>query len=348
MSVRIGIVGCGMISEFQSLAIGELENAEVAGYFNPNPDKARARVEQFGGQFYGSLEDMLADDAVNALSICSPSGAHLEAAVAGARAGKHIMVEKPIEVTTERCDALIEACREAGVVLGAIFPRRFNDSSMVLKKAIDAGRFGTLVHADVHIKWWRDQNYYDDGGWRGTWGLDGGGALMNQGIHGIDLLQWLLNGVESVTAFTDTRAHVGIEVEDVASAAVRFKNGALGSIQGSTGAWPGGRIRLEICGTDGHVVLEDEILREWEFRQESVEDEELRQRLGPRAGLTSGGATDPRAIDFEGHRRNFADFVSAIQGGGTPTVDGAEGRHAVAVITAIYRSARESRPILVR
>jgi predicted dehydrogenase len=342
MVVRIGIVGCGMISEFQALALQQLDGVEVAGFCNRTPEKARHRVEQFGGECYPTLGDMLLDDGLTAVSVCTPSGEHLDAAVKAARAGKHVMVEKPIEVTPERCDEIILACRDAGVVLGAIFPRRFNDTSVVVKNAIDAGRFGTLVHADVHIKWWRDQDYYDSGGWRGTWQLDGGGALMNQGIHGIDLLQWLLGGVESVSAFTGTLAHTGIEVEDVASAAVRFKNGVLGSIQGTTGAWPGSRIRVEVCGTDGHVVMEDEILEAWEFRDETDLDAEIRQRFGSRAGVGSGGGTDPRAIDFEGHRRNFADFVASIRGDPGPHLDGAEGRHAVAIISAIYRSARQS------
>lgn len=347
MSVRIGIVGCGMISEFQALALGELDGAEVAGFYNRSPDKAKARVDEFGGTFYATIDDMLADGSVAAISICTPSGEHLEVAVQAAGAGKHVMVEKPIEVTPERCDQIIAACRDAGVVLGAIFPRRFNDTSVLVKEAINEGRFGTLVHADVHIKWWRDQDYYDSGGWRGTWQLDGGGALMNQGIHGIDLLQWLLGGVEFVSAFTDTLAHTGIEVEDVATAAVKFRNGALGSIQGTTGAWPGGRIRIEICGTDGHVVMEDEILQTWEFREEKAGDGQIREQYGPRAGVGSGGGTDPRAIDFEGHRRNFADFVAAIRGDSSPHLDGAEARNAVAIITSIYRSAREERVVVI-
>ena len=218
---------------------------------------------------------------------------------------------------------------------------------MVVKQAVDSGRLGTIVTADVAIKWYRDQEYYDTGGWKGTWKLDGGGALMNQGIHGIDLLQWLLGGIESVTAFCATLAHERIEVEDVASAAVRFINGALGSIVGTTGAWPGTKIRTEICGTEGHIVLQDEVIHIWKFAEENSEDEEIRTKFGPREGLSGGGAGDAKSISWEGHRKQFADFADAILSGKLPRIDGSEARNAVAVITSIYESAREGRVVSV-
>ena len=221
----IAIIGCGMISEFQARAIRDVDGAEVIGFQSRSVESARKRAEQFGGEIFESLDDLLRDDSVDAVSICTPSGAHLEPASAAARLGKHVMVEKPIETTLGRCDELVRACAEAGVVLGAIFPRRFEESSLALKSAIDAGRFGRIVLADVAIKWWRSQEYYDTGGWKGTWELDGGGALMNQGIHGIDLLQWLVGGVESVTGVTGTLAHTGIEVEEVETKSVSIELG---------------------------------------------------------------------------------------------------------------------------
>ena len=255
------------------------------------------------------------------------------------------MVEKPVEVTTERVDEIIRACQENGVQLGAIFPRRFMDTSRVLKDAIDRDRFGVLSLADVYIKWYRSQEYYDSGGWRGTWKLDGGGALMNQGIHGIDLVQWLLGGIDRVTGMIATRSHERIEVEDVATASVRYKNGCLGVIEGTTGAWPGSLIRLEISGSKGHVVMEDETLVEWTFQDELPEDDEIRARFGPREGVSQGGAADPKAISSEGHRRQFEDFLKAIREGNKPFCDGVEGRNAVSVITSIYRSSREGRAV---
>ncbi|MEM7260629.1 MAG: Gfo/Idh/MocA family oxidoreductase [Planctomycetota bacterium] len=342
----IAIVGSGMISEFQATAIGDLPQARVAGFYDRVPELAQKRASQYSVSAFATLDEMLASEDVDIVSVCTPSGSHLEPAVAAAKAGKHVMVEKPVEVTTERVDQIIAACKETGVTLGAIFPRRFMDSSRVLKQAIDDGRFGILSLADVYIKWYRTQEYYDSGGWRGTWALDGGGALMNQGIHGIDMIQWLMGGVESVTGMVATRSHERIEVEDVATASVLYTNGCLGAIEGTTGAWPGSKLRIEVSGSKGHVVMEDETLVEWKFEDETDEDAKIRERFGPSGGL-SGGASDPTAIDTEGHRRQFDDFVSAIQAGRTPFCDGVEGRNAVAIITSIYQSAREGNVVKV-
>jgi len=337
----IAIIGCGMISEFQAQAINALPEARLAGFYSRTVAKAEQRAEQYGGEVFASLEETVQSIAVEAVSICTPSGAHLEPVLAAAQAGKHVMVEKPLEINLERVDQVIEACRCAGVKLGAIFPRRFQDPSRVLKAAVEQGRFGTLSLADVYIKWYRTQDYYDSGGWRGTWALDGGGALMNQGIHGIDLLQWLVGGVHEVAAFTDMRSHERIEVEDVATAVLRFKNGALGAIEGSTGCWPGTKLRIELGGSTGNVVMEDETILTWDFESPRPEDDDIRARFGPRDGLSGGGAGDPSAIDFEGHRRQFEDFVGAIRQDRAPFCDGGEARAAVDIITSIYRSARE-------
>jgi UDP-N-acetyl-2-amino-2-deoxyglucuronate dehydrogenase len=346
-SFGIALVGCGMISEFQAQAIRAIPGARVAACFDSVAALAEKRAAENGARSYGDLGKLLEDPDVDAVSICTPSGAHLEPALLAAKAGKHVIVEKPVEVTVERVDAIIDACRQAGVTLGAIFPRRFQDSSRVLKDAIDRGRFGRIVLGDVYIKWHRTQEYYDRGGWRGTWKLDGGGALMNQGIHGIDLLQWLLGGIAEVASFTATLAHERIEVEDVAAAAVRFHNGALGVIEGTTGSWPGARIRVEIGGTKGSVVMEDETILSWQFAEEEPGDAEIRRLHGPREGLSGGGAGDPRAISSEGHRRQFEDFVGAIRAGRKPFLSGEDARAAVAVITAIYRSAGERRVVSV-
>ena len=343
----VGIVGSGMISEFQAKAIGDLDNAVVTGFFDRVPELAASRAEQFGKKSYAALDELLGDDEVDIVSICTPSGSHLEPSLAAAAAGKHVMVEKPVEVTTERIDQIIEACRENGVTLGAIFPRRFFETSRLLKEAVDSGRFGKLSLGDVAIKWFRDQAYYDQGGWRGTWKLDGGGALMNQGIHGIDLVQWIMGGVETVCGHVATVAHERIEVEDVATATVRYRNGALGVIEGTTAAWPGSKIRIEISGTAGNVVMEDETIVQWEFAEACDEDAEIIEKYGPREGLSGGGAADAKAIDTEGHRKQFEDFCTSIQTGAEPYCVGLDGRAAVSVITSIYRSAREGRVVEV-
>jgi UDP-N-acetyl-2-amino-2-deoxyglucuronate dehydrogenase len=345
--IGVGIIGCGMISLVQIDALRKVPGARVVAFHDTVPAAAEARAAQFGGTAHARLEDLLANPAVDAVSICTPSGLHLEAALLAAQAKKHVMVEKPLEVTVERASAIIDACRASGVLLGAIFPRRFLGASRAVKAAIDRGRFGTVVLATVQIKWYRSREYYASGGWRGTYRYDGGGVLMNQGIHGIDLLQWLVGGVEEVTAFTTTRAHPGLEVEDVAVASMVLRSGALGSIEGTTGSWPGDRIRIEISGTEGSAALEDETICAWRFRTPDPDDDETRAEFAPRSGDGSGGGTDPGAIDSEGHRRQFEDFVGAIREGRSPRIDGAEGRAAVEIIAAIYRSARERRPVSV-
>ena len=336
--VRFGIIGCGMISEFHAEAINQIPNTRITAFCDNQINQAKKRALKFGGGVYTDID---------IVTICTPSGAHMEAAITAVSAGKHIIVEKPIEVNLERTDRIIEACKRNNVMLGAIFPRRFMDSSRALRKAIRDNRFGTIVLADVYIKWFRTQEYYSNGGWRGTYKLDGGGALMNQGIHGIDLLQWLMGGIEKVTAFTGTRAHSGLEVEDVAAVSVKFKNGALGAIEGTTGSWPGENMRIEISGTGGIVIMEDEIFSKWQFKNETVEDNRIREQFGKKESSNSGGATDPKSISCEGHRRQITDFVKAIRENRPPQIDGAEARAAVSIITSIYKSANEQRTIIV-
>jgi predicted dehydrogenase len=264
--------------------------------------------------------------------------------VAAARAGKHVVVEKPLEITTERCDKIIAACDENRVKLCTIFPSRFADANRALKAAVEAGRFGRLTLGETTCKWWRSQAYYDEGGWKGTRALDGGGALMNQAIHNVDLLQWLMGDVTSVAGFTATLAHERIEVEDTAVACLRFKNGALGVILATTSVHPGLPKTIAVHGDRGTAVVEQDDVLRWEFTPETEEDRALRQRFAQRTGA-SGGSSNPAAISHQGHARQLADFVKAIQSGGQPVVDGREGRKAVAIIEAIYESARTGRAV---
>ncbi len=251
-------------------------------------------------------------------------------------AGKHVVVEKPLEITVPRCDAIIRACDETGVRLCAIFPSRYSPANLALKAAINEGRFGRLTLGDTYVKWWRTQEYYDSGKWRGTWELDGGGALMNQAIHNVDLLQWLMGDVESVQAMTATLVHERIEVEDSAVAVIRFKSGALGVIEASTGAYPGLLKRTEIHGENGSARVEQDDVTLWTFREERPGDAEI---LAPK-GVTTGGAGDPKAISHAGHREQLTDFLQAIETGKPSLVDGREGRKSVEIIRAIYRSSR--------
>ncbi len=248
------------------------------------------------------------------------------------------MVEKPLEITLPRCDAIIGACDDAGVRLCVIFPSRFTEANKHLKAAIDGGRFGRLTLGDTYVKWWRTQEYYDTGGWRGTWNLDGGGALMNQAIHNVDLIAWLMGDVARVQAITATLAHERIEVEDTAVAALRFTNGALGVIEATTAAYPGLLKRTEIHGSRGSARVEQDDVTLWTFADGRPEDDAIRARIAGASGF-SAGASDPRGINHAGHRDQLADFLKAIDTGGSPLVDGREGRRSVEIIRAIYRSA---------
>jgi len=338
MAVGFGIVGCGMIANFHSEAIAHIRGANLVGCYSKTLASAEKFAAEKGCQAYDKLEEMLANPEIDIITICTPSGAHMEPAIAAAKAGKHVLVEKPLEITLKRCDAIIEACDKYNVKLGAILPSRFGGANLALKAAIDAGRFGTLTLGDTYVKWWRSQEYYDSGGWRGTWALDGGGAYMNQAIHNVDLIYWFMGEVAAVSAITGTLAHERIEVEDTGVAALQFANGAIGTITATTSAYPGFLKKTEICGTKGSAIIEQDDILHWEFEKTLARDAKTIEKFSRKSGNT-GGASDPKAISFTGHMEQFKDFISAIQKGTTPRVDGREGRKSVELILAIYKSA---------
>ena len=335
------IVGCGMIARFHARALAEVPGGRVAALVSRSAENGRKLAADLGLDcpVDTELADALARPDVKAVIVTTPSGAHLEPAVAAAAAGKHVVVEKPLEITAERCDRIIAACDRNGVKLCTIFPSRFGDASRALKAAVDGGRFGRLTLAETTCKWWRSQEYYDNGGWKGTQALDGGGALMNQAIHNVDLLLWLMGPVTHVTGLTATLAHERIEVEDTAVACLRFANGALGVLQAATSVHPGLPKTVAVHGDHGTAVIEQDDVLRWDFTPETAEDRQVKERFAHKAGA-SGGASDPAAISHQGHARQLADFVRAVRTGTAPLVDGREGRRSVEVIEAVYRSAR--------
>lgn len=344
MATGFAIVGCGMIAHFHAKAIADCRGAKLVACFDNAPAAADRLAEATGCRAYYELSAMLADPAVQVVTIATPSGAHMEPAVAAARAGKHVIIEKPLDITLKRCDAIIDACRKAGVVLSTVFPSRFHDSSVEMKRAVEGGRFGRLTMGDAIVKWYRTQQYYDSGAWRGTWALDGGGALMNQAIHSVDLLTWLMGPVVEVQAQTALLAHERIAVEDAAVATVKFANGALGVIEASTAVYPGYLKRVEIHGSEGSAVLEEEDLKVWDFAKPNKRDEAIRQRMLEKKS-TGGGAADPKAIGHHGHTRQFEDVLKAIKKGQQPQIDGPEGRRSVEIILAIYKSAETGKAV---
>ena len=337
---KIGIIGAGVIADFHAQAIQAMDGAELVAAFARKEDKASAFSTKYGCQGYSDLDTFLAHPDMQVVTICSVSGAHLEHATAAANAGKHIICEKPLEVTTERIDQMIRVCEENNVSLSGVFPRRFNDSTHIFKQVIEEGRLGKIVLCDTAIKWWRSQEYYDSGAWRGTWDLDGGGALMNQSIHTIDLMLHLLGDVSSVSASGGLEAHKDIEVEDVVVAIVEFKSGARGVIQASTACFSntGLPASIHICGDHGSIMMVDDKFSIWDLKNHQSDDDKILAEHGIYEDTSGAGAADPKAIDFLWHQRNFENALHALRKGEKPAVDGMEGRRAVELITAIYKS----------
>lgn len=341
---NFGIVGAGLIADFHCRAIRDIPNAKFVACCDTNLPRAEALAQKYSGRACASYEEMLQSKDIDIVTIATPSGLHMEPTVAAAKAGKHVICEKPVEITLERIDAMIDAHAKAGTRLGGIFPYRFNDMMVPLREAIRSGRLGTITCASVYVPWWRTDAYYE-GSWRGTQKLDGGGALMNQSIHMIDMLCDLMPPIESVQAFTATLGHK-IETEDTATAVVRYTGGALGMIYGTTASYPGQFRRFEITGTKGTIINVENSITVWQFADEKPEDAEVRGRFTAIQG--GGGVSDPAAITHENHTRNFKAFLESLETGKDFWISGPEARKAVEVILAIYRSAKEGRLVKLR
>jgi UDP-N-acetyl-2-amino-2-deoxyglucuronate dehydrogenase len=337
---NFGIIGAGLIADFHAKAIQSLSNARLIGICGSNSGKVRVLADKYGCKVFSNTEEMIRSGDIEIVTIATPSGAHMEPAIEAARFGKHVICEKPLEISLFRIDKMIKAHADADTRLGGIFNYRFNETLQYLKKAVDDGRFGTITYASVHVPWWRNEAYYKDS-WHGTLQLDGGGALMNQSIHMIDILQYLMGPVDSLQAYVATLAHQ-IEVEDTAAAVLQFRNKVLGVIYGSTASFPGQFRRLEITGTRGTVIQVENSFKVWQFADQSDADNEILNSFSRIDG--GGGVSDPAAIPFEPHARNIAAFINSVETDKPFEVDGTEARKAVEIILAIYSSAREKRP----
>lgn len=338
--IGFGIIGVGAIAKTHAFALSKSDKCFFAGAYDMNRERVEAFCKEHGGKAYCELEEFLASDDFQVVVIATPSGLHHDLAIAALKAKKHVLVEKPLEITVQRCNDIIEEGRKQDRLVGGIFQSRFYEAPRLVKKALDEGRFGKLTLVEASVKWFRSQEYYDSGAWRGTWEIDGGGALMNQSIHAIDLLSWFGGDVQCIDGYTETIAHERIEVEDNGVAILKFKNGALGVIEGSTSIYPGFIKRLEVCGTQGSAILEDESLVAWSFKDETPEDDVIRKRFAD-ANSTMGGASDPGAINYVGHMLQFEDFAEAVRNGGKPFVTGEEAAKAVRIINGIYESVKK-------
>ena len=329
--MNVGVIGAGNISDTHARA-AVAAGLRIAGVHGDNQEKARQLADRHGASAFATLDALLADQSLDLVMIGSPSGRHADHAIAAARSGRHVLVEKPLEISTARVDQLVDEVTRARVTLGVFLQDRLKPDIVEMKRRIDAGGIGTPLLATGEVRWFRPREYYSSSRWRGTWALDGGGALMNQGIHTVDLMLYLLGPVASVSGLTATRFH-RIETEDTATALLEFVNGVQGTIDVTTAAAPGSPRRLRITGSEGSLMIEGDRL--------------IETRPGSPAPEAMENAASPVVSDVSNHQRIIKDFVDAIRRRRAPICDGVEGRRSVAVVEAIYRSAREQRRVAV-
>lgn len=338
--INFAIIGTGNIAKIHARALLHIPEAELVAVLSRHGNARNILPENSKAICTNDPDVILNDPKIDVLAICTPSGAHADIAIPAAQKGKHLLIEKPIEITLEKIDQIIETCRKAEVRLAGVFHTRFRPGVAKTAEAIRNGRLGRINLIQGSVKWFRPEDYYA-GTWRGTLALDGGGALMNQSIHTIDLVQWFGGPVKSVFGKVDTRIH-DIEAEDTGSALLEFKSGALGVIQGATSCWPGDPARVEIHGEKGNVILEEGRIVQWKLQDTGDEEEQQILNLDT---VTGGGAADPMGISYEFHRLQMLDLIHAIKEQREPEVGGAEVRKAVEIILAIYQSSQENKPV---
>jgi UDP-N-acetyl-2-amino-2-deoxyglucuronate dehydrogenase len=336
MTIRVGLIGGGNISTTHARAANAIPGVSIAAIYGTNQAKVTRLSQECAAQPYTDFEAFLNHRPLDIVAIGSPSGLHVMQGVAAAKRGLHVLTEKPIDISTQRADELIAASESFGIKLGVIFQDRCKPDIRRMKQWIEDGVLGEVLMADARVKWYRPPEYYSDSKWRGTLALDGGGALINQAVHTVDLLLWMMGDVVGVQASTGNLLHK-IEAEDTALALLKFKSGASALLQATTAAFPGYPRRLEVTGTEGTAILE----------QDRVIAVDLKH---PREGVTASTATDdvedtasPVVSDFQGHQAVFEDFIRVVNENGTPMCDGREARRSVALIEEIYRAAGRSK-----
>ncbi|MEZ4969713.1 MAG: Gfo/Idh/MocA family oxidoreductase [Flavobacteriaceae bacterium] len=333
--IGFGIIGTGAIASHHAKSIQELEDCELVAVCSSTEERAKKASEKYGVQAYSNLDNFLSRKDLDVVCVCTESGNHMEPIIAAAKAGKHIITEKPLEVSLERANRIISVCRAQGVKLGVIFQNRFNPSYLKLKQTVDQGALGKLILGNAYIKWYRDKDYYQSSNWKGTITGDGGAALINQGIHTIDLLLDIMQDVGSVFGKVKTMVH-DIEGEDVGVALLEFKSGALGTIEGGTALFPGYKERLEIYGENGSVVYEGGQITSWNLKggENSAKDS---------PEIPSSGASDPMSVDYRLHMAQIQDMVHAIRNDREPIVNGETAIKSLELIAAIYTSSKEKK-----
>ncbi|MCK5329024.1 MAG: Gfo/Idh/MocA family oxidoreductase, partial [Candidatus Latescibacteria bacterium] len=340
-----GIVGCGVIGPWHAESVKRCADAELVAVCDIDEEKGLAFAEKFGGvAFHKDYKELVAREDVDVISVCTPSGAHAEVMIAAAEAGVHVLCEKPIEIELDQIDAMIRAAKDHHIKLGCIFQRRTYEVSKKVREAVMRGDLGKMVLADAYLKYYRSQEYYNSAGWRGTWALDGGGALMNQGVHGVDLLLWLMGDdpVVSVYAKADHLVR-DIEVEDTSVALITFESGAYGVIEGTTSVNPGEETKIMLHGKLGTINLDEGKIGRWATT--TGEDDRAEEQEIEVEEQKGGGTADPTAISIAGHIDLVKDMVAAIKEDREPMVSGESARKSVALILAIYESAKTGKEV---
>jgi predicted dehydrogenase len=355
--IRFGVVGCGAVGPTHVGAIARIAGAKMLAVADLHAEKAKKTADKFQvPRIYPSLEKLLEDRDIDVVCLSTPTGMHADGAISAMRAGKHVIVEKPMEISLEACDRMIAEAEKTGKKLTVISQHRFDASTMQLKKLIDAGELGKIFLADATVKWWRKQEYYDSGDWRGTWAMDGGGELMNQGVHTVDVLQWLVGGVASVYARTLTAAHERIEVEDVAAAVLTFRNGAIGTLIATTAAYDGLPVRIDVSGTGGSATLEGDTLTRLSLR--NGKQYQTGEAADHAISVARGGTDSvrdavsrvahsaaPAAGWGDAHQAQIQDFIQAIRTDTDPLITPRAAREPVEIIMSAYRSAKTGQPV---
>ena len=328
-TLKFGILGAGMAANLHATALKDVECAELVGIADASTKRAEEFADKYGVRAFSSFDEMLKGD-LDAICICTPSYYHADNAIAAMRAGKHVIIEKPMALSVEDADRIIAVSRETGRLVSVVSQFRFSENFTRLKSAIDNGEFGKISLCTLTMKYYRSEEYYSSSDWKGTLKYDGGGALMNQGIHGVDLVQYLMGGVKRASGRVATLYH-NIETEDTAVASVEFENGALGVIVGSTCATPGFARTIEINGDRGYAIF-----KENSFEKFVIDGKEIEVQ----AKVSINSASDPAALDIGMHTRQLTNFVRAIFGEEKLLIDGDEGKKAVKIITDIYASSK--------
>lgn len=343
--IGFGIIGCGMIASYHADAIAGITGAKLVGACDTNRQSLRSFCEKRAIESFESVDQLLQSEKIDVVCICLPSGLHYETVITCVKHKKHVVVEKPMALNVQQCDDIIRVADENGVYVTVISQLRYTDSMTKLKAAVDNKLLGRITVADIDMKYYRNKEYYMQSNWRGTWQLDGGGALMNQGIHGIDLLQYIMGKVISVQAASRTLLH-DIETEDTLVAILEFENGAIGTVQATTSVYPGFERKLSICGTEGTIVLCEDSIEIWNLKNKEMQEEHPNMLSDRRNGKLETGSR-PDGMDSTLHQKQLADFVQCIRQGKRPFVDSLEGRKAVAIICAIYEAAKTGKKVSI-